>query len=159
MFIKRKYDIYFISKVESPYQLWYPILLGICRYGDDYVKSKLGVTDPIRQRDLRIEFYEKSRSSRIRTDEVEYHTLDMGNWVYPFYLYKNSADSATVFIEKGLNTLKPDPKTGAWHHPHGNPWAVIHRNDSPDEITVKLFDDDVEFGDKMKELLDEAMGW
>lgn len=41
MFIKRKEDLYFISFIEQPHQIWYPINLKIPRYGDDYAKSKL----------------------------------------------------------------------------------------------------------------------
>ena len=139
--------------------MWYPVNFQIPRYSEDYVKSKLGVTDPIKQRDLRIEFYEAIRNAEIRTDEVEYHTLKIGDEEYPFYINDKTNDSVVVFIEKGLNTLKPDPKTGVWNHPHGYPWSKIYISDRPEQIASDLYDEDIKFGVLMKETLDNIMGW
>ena len=162
MFIKRKNNIYFISYINQPHRIWYPINFKIPRYGDDYVKSKLGITDPIKQRDLRIEFYDNIRLSEddIKSDMLEQHFLDYGRFEYPFYLNDKTEDSVTVFIEKGLDTLKPNPKTGVWEHAHGYPWGIIYKDDSPDEIALKLYyDDDGDFGEVMHKMLKKLMNW
>ena len=161
MFIKRKNDLYFISYIEEPHRFWYPINMEIPRYGEDYAKSKLGVTDPIKQRDLRIEFYETIRNPKdcIKSMMLEQYLLDFGRFAIPFYLHNKTEDSVTVFIEKGLNTLKPNPVSGVWEHAHGNPWNIINKNDSPEEVALKLYDEDREFGVTMKETLDEIMEW
>ena len=161
MFITRKNEPYFISYIEKPHRIWYPINLEIPRYGEDYVKSKLGVTDPIKQRDLRIEFYEAIRNPKdiIESNTLEPYFADYGRFAVPFYIHKNAGDSVTVFIEKGFQTLKHNPETGAWEHGDGYPWGVIDKSDSPDEIAFKFYDDDIEFGASMKEELNEIMGW
>ena len=161
MFITRKNEPYFISHIENPHRIWYPINLQIPRYGDDYVKSKLGVTDPIRQRDLRVEFYEaiRNRKDIIKSNTLEPYFVDYGRFAVPFYIQKYTEDSVSVFIEKGLNKLKPNPETGIWEHPHGYPWGIINKRDNPEEIALKLYDDDIEFGVSMKETLNEIMAW
>lgn len=152
MFIKRANGIHYISKIEKPYRIWYPINLQIPRYGEDYVKSKLGVTDPIHQRDLRIEFYEATRNNKIRTDELRYNVLGFDGTEYPYYAHQEYANVVTVFIEKGLFTLGEN-------RPGGYAWAVIYESDYPENIASKLYDDDIEFGASMKEELIEIMDW
>ena len=161
MFITRKNELYFISYIENPHRIWYHINLQIPRYGDDYAKSKLGVTDPIKQRDLRIQFYEAIRNPKdiIESNTLEPYFVDYGRFAVPFYIYKNAEDSVTVFIEKGFQTLKHNPETGAWEHGEGYPWGVINRIDTPEKIALKLYDDDIEFGDSMKEKLKKIMDW
>ena len=161
MFILKNKQKYFISSIENPHKVWYPINSEIARYGDDYVKSKLGITDSIQQRDLRIQFYEAIRNPKdiIESNTLEPYFVDYGRFAIPFYIRKNAEGSVTVFIEKGLNTLKPNPETDAWEHGNGYPWGIINKSDSPEEITLKLYDDDMEFGASMKEELDEIMAW
>ena len=142
----------FISSIENPHRIWYPITLEIPRYGADYVKSKLGVTDPIQQRDLRIEFYEAIRNDKIRTDELRCHVLDFDGTEYPYYTLQEYANVVTVFMEKGLFTLGE-------RRPGGYAWAVIYESDTPEKIASKLHDDDIEFGDSLKEELNEIMAW
>lgn len=152
MIILKENQKYFISSIERPHRIWYPITLEIPRYGDDYVKSKLGVTDPIHQRDLRIEFYEATRNNKIRTDELRYHVLGFDGTEYPYYTHQEYANVVTVFIEKGLFTLGEN-RLG------GYAWAVIYDSDCPENIASKLYDDDIEFGASMKEELNELMAW
>lgn len=159
MFINRKNDAYYISKTETPNNVWYPINLEIARYGEDYVKSKLGVTDPIQQRDLRIEFYEATRNTKILTDEVEYQTLRYNDMEYPIYLHNRTAESVTVFIEKGLFTLYPGEPNEMDHPPNGYAWNVITCTDTPEIIQEKLYDTEFEFGIAMCDKLREIMGW
>ena len=159
MFIKKQNEIYFISKTNFPYSVWYNINLDIPRYGDDYVKSKLGVTDPIQQRDLRIEFYEAIRDNDLRTDEVEYHTLKTSDLEYPVYLHNKTADSVTGFIEKGLFSIYPGEVNGMEHPPLGYAWNVFLRTDTPDIILEKLYDTDLEFGIALYDKLREIMNW
>ena len=159
MFIERKGDIYFISKIESPYRVWYPILLDIALYSDDYVRSKLGVTDPIQQRDLRIEFYEAIRNSEIKTDEVEYHALKINNVYLDFYLHEKTDDSVTVFIEKGLYTLYEGGPDEIDRPPAGNAWAIIDKSDTPEDIMKKFYDTEIEFEIAFHEKLRKIMNW
>ena len=152
MFILRNNETCFISKIEEPHKIWYHINLDIARYGDDYVKSKLGVTDPILQRDLRIEFYEAIRNSKIRTNELNYHILRLGKTDYRYYTLQEYSNVVTVFMEKGLFTL------GEWY-PQGNPWAIIYQKDTAEQIQAKLYDHRKRFGVAMKKNLDKICGW
>ncbi len=161
MFIKRTNGIHYISKIEKPHRIWYHINFQIPRYGEDFVKSKLGITDPINQRDLRIEFYEAIRNPKdiIESNTLEPYFVDYGRFAIPFYIRKTTEDSVTVFIEKGFQTLNHNPETGAWEHGEGYPWGIINKGDTPEEVAFKLYDDEIEFGASMKEDLNEIMAW
>lgn len=152
MFILKNDQKFFISSIEKPHRIWYPINLAIPRYGDDYVKSKLGITNPIQQRDLRIEFYEAIRNAEIRTDEVVYHSLRLDKTDYPFYTIREYSNVVTVYMEKGLFTLGEK-------RPGGYPWALIYQNDTPEQIQAKLYDDRKRFGVAMRRKLWKTCGW
>ncbi|MCD6161032.1 MAG: hypothetical protein J7K40_01285 [candidate division Zixibacteria bacterium] len=152
MFILRKGQTCFISKIEEPHKIWYHINLDIPRYGDDYVRSKLGVTDSIQQRDIRIEFYEAIRNNNIRTDELKYHILRLDKTDYAYYTHQVYSNVVTVFIEKGLFTLDE-------HYLQGNPWAIICQKDTPEQIQAKLYDHRKRFGEVMHKKLQKICGW
>jgi len=152
MFILRDNHKYFISSIEKPHRIWYPINLEIPCYGEAYVRTKLGITDPIQQRDLRIQFYEVIRGNNIRTDEVQYFNLTFDNTDYPFYLYQEYTNVVTVFMEKGLFTLGES-------RPGGYAWSVIYGKDLSEQIQEKLYDDRIKFGEVMHKKLRKICGW
>ena len=152
MFINRNGLVYYISKIENP-RIWYHINLRIPRYGEDYIKSKLGVTDPEVQRRLQDEFYRAINSKKIQqTDLLEEHNLRLDKIDYPFYLVNQTKSSVSVFMEKGFFTLSE------WH-PGGYPWAVINSIDSPQMIQEKLFDHRKRFGIAMYKKLRKICSW
>lgn len=152
MFVNHQGIVCYISKIDSP-RIWYHIRVDIGNYGNDYIKEKLGITDPEAQRRLQDEFYRAANPSKIQqTDLLEEHDLRLDKVDIPFYLVNQTKNSVTVFMEKGLFTLGNDRL-------HGYPWAVIYNTDSPQMIQEKLFDHRKRFGTAMRKKLWKICEW
>ncbi len=158
MFINHNGIICHISKIDSPHKIWYHIWIDLERYGENYIREKLGVTDAILQKTLQDEFYEVAESRR-KTKLLESHNLRLDKTDYAFYLTDKTEDSVTVFIEKGLFTLYPGQPNGIDRPPRGYPWAVIYENDTPEQIQAKLLDDRRKFGVALHKKLKRIMTW
>ena len=158
MLINHNGIICHISKISQPHKIWYHIWIDLERYGDDYIREKLGVTDAILQKTLQDEFYEATESRRKRK-VLESHNLRLDKTDYPFYLTNKSKDSITVFMEKGLFTLYPGQPNGMDRPPKGYPWAIIYKTDTPEIIQAKLYDHRKRFGPAMRKKLKKIMAW
>ncbi len=158
MLINHNGIICHISKISQPHRIWYHIWVDLERYGDDYIREKLGVTDAILQKMLQDEFYEVAESRR-KTKVLESHNLRLDKTDYAFYLANETRDSITIYMEKGLFTLYPSHPGGMKHPPLGYPWAVIRKTDTPEIIRSKLYDYRKRFGIAMQKKLKKIMGW
>jgi hypothetical protein len=157
MFINYKGSICFISKVEKPYRIWYGINLEIPIYGDDYVVEKLGVTDPIKIKELQDAFLDAlTRVPQKSSELVESHTVRYDKYVWTFYLANKSKKSVTIFLKKN-----PSPKviktTG--RHPLGCSWATIERTDTPEDLIRKLYSTEKQFFKALHKKLWKVMNW
>ncbi len=152
MFINHNGIICHISKIDQPHRIWYHIWIDIARYGEDYIREKLGVTDPIIQQNLRNEFHRAVIAYRMKPTEVlEAHSLRLDKVDYPFYLANKTENSVTVYMEKGLFTLGEN-------RPTGHPWAVIYKTDAPEQIQAKLYDHRKRFGPALRKKLWKICG-
>ena len=152
MFINHNGIICYISKINHP-RIWYHIWVDIANYGQNYIKEKLGVTDPIIQQKLRDDFYHAIESHKIQqSDLLEEHNLRFDKTDYPFYLVNRTKFSITIFMEKGLFTLGEN-------RPLGYPWAIIYRTDTPQQIQAKLFDHRKRFSEVMHKKLRKICSW
>ncbi len=156
MFIKHNKTICYISYTTTPNRLWYHINIDIPIYGNDYIKEKLGITNPEQAEELRKQFEKAVESYDEHTaDYLETHTLKFNSEQYPFYLVRISKTATMIFIEKGLHTLDPDnPQC-----PRGNPWAVVYNSDSPEIIIDKFYDDRKALGIALHKKLKKLMNW
>jgi hypothetical protein len=151
MFINHNGITCYVSKIDQP-RIWYHIWIDIQNFGNNYIKEKLGVTDPHLQQKLQDKFRQAIKSHIQQSDLLEAHNLRLDKTDYPFYLAEKSKDSVTVFMEKGLFTLGEG-------RPLGYPWAVIHRHDTPEKIQAKLYDHRKRFGVAMHKKLRKIYGW
>ncbi|MCD6161270.1 MAG: hypothetical protein J7K40_02520 [candidate division Zixibacteria bacterium] len=160
MFIDYNSTICFISKISEPYKFRYHIRADLERYGNDYIKEKLGVTDPDIQKQLQNEFYKATKSyKKSKQNLLERHTLRYLKTDFSFYLTDITPDSATIYFEKGLDALYPGKPRGLKNPPHGCPWAVIYKTDTPEIIQAKLYDAWKSFGVALHRKLKKIMGW
>ena len=149
-----------ISKINQPHKIWYHISVTIERYGKDYIREKLGVTDPTIQQKLQDEFYRATKSYNQRQPELlEENNLRLDKTDYPFYLTDKARDSVLVFMEKGLFTLYPGQPNGMECPPKGYPWAIIDKTNTPEIIQAKLYDNRKRFGAAMYKKLWKICGW
>ena len=119
----------------------------------DYIREKLGVTDPAVQEKLQDEFYRATKSYNQQQPELlEEHNLRLDKVDYQFYLTDSTGNSVTVFMEKGLFTLGEN-------RPGGYPWAIINKSDTPEIIQAKLYDHRKRFGVAMYKKLWKICGW
>lgn len=160
IFINHNGIICHISKVDQPHKIWYHIWIDIARYGEDYIRGKLGVTDDKIQRKLQDEFCRAAESyKKQKAKLLEGHNLRLDKTDCPYYLHNKTKDSVTVFIEKGLFTLYPSHPSGMKHPPLGYSWSIINKTDTPEIIQAKLYDHRKRFGPAMRKKLWKVCGW
>lgn len=160
MLINHNGIICHISKINQPHRIWYHIWIDLERYGENYIREKLGITDQTVQRKLQDEFYRAVISYTSKpTETLEEHTLRLDKTDYPFYLTDKTKDSVTVFMEKGLFTLYPGQPNGMDRPPKGYPWTIIYKTDTPEVIQAKLYDHRKRFGPAMHRKLKKIMAW
>ncbi len=157
MFIKRKNEICYISYITTPHRLWYHINIDIPVYGNDYIKEKLGITNPGQAEELRKQFEQAVKSYDDKTtDYLETQMINFNSDQYPFYIVRINKTATMVFIEKSLHTLYSDDKLQC---PRGNPWAIVYSTDCPEVVMEKLYDNRESFGEVMLMKLKKLMNW
>jgi hypothetical protein len=157
MLINRKGIICHVSKIASPYFIWYPISLLIPQYGENYIKEKLGITKPEEIQCLQDEFQTALQSASEGTPDLfEEHTLRFDKYDWPFYLADKNERSVTIFLERGLS---PDMIRPAESLPHGYAWAIIQPDDTPETINRLLYCGDMKFGRALCKKLWKLMEW
>jgi hypothetical protein len=157
MLINLKGIISHISKIGTPYFIWYPMSLLMPELSEDYIRAKLGITKPEEVKFLQEEFMRTHRQILEEPPELlETHTVRYDNYDWYFHLAGRFKSSLNVFLERGL-TVETANHEG--HLPQGYAWAVIQPDHSPEDINQLLYCGDVKFAKALHKKLKKIMGW